>query len=236
MSMPTSSSSLSGCPFAGACGSGAALPLGHTPIGGSPQAPAPAPAATDERAVAVRALADRGMSPAQIAPLLGMDEAAVAAIVSGGGGQGRVLGNEMQAKLDKLLDEDPEFVCPVSLVLFVEPVVASDGFMYEKASLQALLRNRMASPMTREELKADFLPARQRRSATMEFRQTRSEELLAFVAEVAQVQPAMSAEALQRATEYIEVLQVRQVPSLAARAASLWRSLGRPVPLALQAC
>merc|ERR1712039_912242 len=126
-----------------------------------------------------------------------MDEAAVAAVVSRGGGQGRVLGSEMQAKLDKLLEEDPEFCCPVSLVLFVEPVVASDGFMYEKDSLQGLLRNRMASPMTREALKADFLPARQRRSATMEFRQTRSEELLAFAGEAAGVQPAMAIEALQ---------------------------------------
>merc|ERR1719159_2065278 len=96
---------------------------------------------------------------------------------SGGSGQGRVLGNELQEKLDKLLEEDPELCCPVSLVLFVEPVIASDGFLYEKSSLQGLLKNRMVSPMTREELKADFLPARQRRSAAMEFRQTCSEEL-----------------------------------------------------------
>merc|ERR1719229_1730045 len=136
------------------------------------------------------------MAPAQIATLLGMDEAEVAGMVSGGAGHGRVLGNEAQARLDRLLEEDPEFCCPVSLVLFVEPVVASDGFMYEKASLQGLLRNRIASPMTREELKADFLPARQRRSATMEFRQTRSEELLAFADEATKVQPAMAIEAL----------------------------------------
>jgi len=142
----------------------------------------------------------------------------------------------MQAKLDKLLEEDPDFCCPVSLVLFVEPVVASDGFMYEKASLQGLLRNRMVSPMTREELKADFLAARQRRSAAMEFRQTRSEELVAFAEEAAEVQPAMAVEALQRATEYIEVLQAAQVPGLARSTAALWRKLGRPLPAALGGC
>merc|ERR1719499_2597659 len=136
-----------------------------------------------------------------------MDEAEVTAMVSSGAGHGRVLGSEVQAKLDKLLEEDAEMCCPVSLVLFVEPVIASDGFMYEKASVQGLLKNRMTSPMTREELKADFLPARQRRSATMEFRQTRSEELLAFAEEAAKVQPPMALEALQRGTEYIEVLQ-----------------------------
>merc|ERR1719229_1564904 len=136
------------------------------------------------------------MAPAQIATLLGMDEAEVAGMVSGGAGHGRVLGNEAQARLDKLLEEDAEMCCPVSLVLFVEPVIASDGFMYEKASVQGLLRNRMASPMTREALKADFLPARQRRSAAMEFRQARSEELLSFAEEAAEVQPTMAVEAL----------------------------------------
>lgn len=125
---------------------------------------------------------------------------------------------------------------PVSLVLFVDPVVASDGFMYEKASLQGLLRNRMSSPMTREELKSDFLPARQRKSATIEFRQERSEELLTFADQAADSQPAMSTEALQRATEYIEVLKPSKVPSLAARAAALWRKIGQPLPTVLQDC
>mmetsp|Transcript_81666 Transcript_81666/g.206234 ORF Transcript_81666/g.206234 Transcript_81666/m.206234 type:complete len:177 (+) Transcript_81666:3-533(+) len=176
------------------------------------------------------------MTPAQIAALLGMDEVEVSAMVTGAAGHGRVLGNEMQAKLDKLLEEDAEMCCPVSLVLFVEPVIASDGFMYEKASVQGLLKNRMASPMTREALKADFLPARQRRSAAMEFRQARSEELLAFTTEAAGSQPAMAAEALQRATDYIEVLGVNSVPSLAGRTAALWRQLGQPTPTILQDC
>merc|ERR1719436_1167637 len=163
-----------------------------------------------------------------------MDEAEVTAVVSGGASHGRVLGNESQAKLDKLLEEDCELCCPVSLVLFVEPVIASDGFMYEKASVQGLLKNRMVSPMTRESLKADFLPARQRRSAAMEFRQARSEELLAFACEAAGAQPAMAAEALERASEYIGTLQAPKVPRLAARAAALWKKLGRPLPAALQ--
>jgi len=239
MSVPGSSVSLSSfpdgprCPFARAADSGAAMPSGHPLVGG--HAAASPPAAEDPQAVAARALADRGMTPEQIASLLNMDESAVAAAISGGGGQGRVLGNEMQVKLDKLLEEDPELCCPVSLVLFIDPVIASDGFMYEKESIQGLLRNRMVSPMTREEFKAEFIPARQRRSAAMEFRQTCSGELLAFAEEVNQTQPAMAVEALQRATEYIEVLKAGHVPGLAARAIGLWRSLGRPVPIGLQA-
>mmetsp|Transcript_108176 Transcript_108176/g.279749 ORF Transcript_108176/g.279749 Transcript_108176/m.279749 type:complete len:891 (+) Transcript_108176:83-2755(+) len=246
MSMPGSVASLSSlkggwdpnaprCPFSKASGSSTALPLGHPPVTGQPAA-APNPPVEDNRAVAARALADRGMTPAQIAALLGMDEVEVAGMLTGAAAHGRVLGNEMQAKLDKLLEEDAEMCCPVSLVLFVEPVIASDGFMYEKASVQGLLKNRMASPMTREALKADFLPARQRRSAAMEFRQARSEELLAFTAEAVGSQPAMAAEALQRATDYIEVLGVNSVPSLAGRTAALWRQLGQPTPTILQDC
>jgi len=216
------------CPFSRSAGSGAALPPGHPPI--RPAHQASAPVVKDEVAIAARALADRGMSPAQIAPLLGIDEAAATAAVSGRSGTsaGRVLGSGLQVKLDKLMEEDPDLCCPVSLVLFVEPVIASDGFMYDKASIQQLLRNRMPSPMTREELKADFLPARQRRSAAMEFRQARCEALLAFAEEAAGPQPNMAGEALQRATEYIDVLQADHVPTLASRAASLRRQLDQP--------
>merc|ERR1711988_1471658 len=46
----------------------------------------------------------------------------------------RLLGNVSQQKLDKLLVEDPDHCCPVSLMVFHHPVVASDGFIYEEAS------------------------------------------------------------------------------------------------------
>jgi hypothetical protein len=183
----------------------------------------------------VRALAEKGMTASAIAPLLSMDEAEVAAILAqdSGASQGRVLGNAMQKRLDDLLDEDSDFCCPVSLMLFVDPVIASDGFMYEKASMEGLLRNRMVSPMTREPLKKEFIPARQRKSATLEFRQARSKELLQFVEEAAAAQPQMATAALQRASDYLEVLKPSQVPELATKAAELWRKLGKPVPTVL---
>jgi hypothetical protein len=164
------------------------------------------------------------MAAAQIAPLLSLAESSVTAVLAQGPGivaQGRVLGSDLQKKLDDLLEEEPDFCCPVSLMLFVEPVIASDGFMYEKASIQGLLQNRMVSPMTREPLKKEFLPARQRKSATLEFRQTRSAELLAFAKEAAATQPQMAATALQRASEYVEVLKPDTVPELSRQAAEL---------------
>merc|ERR1739848_595490 len=72
---------------------------------------------------------------------------------------GRVLGSNLQQKLDELTDEDPDLCCPITLMVFTAPVKASDGFIYEKASLLKLLANRQASPMTREPLQSNHQPA-----------------------------------------------------------------------------
>merc|ERR1719282_1329382 len=143
----------------------------------------------------------------QIASLLGLEEEAVQrAVAQAHTGEGKVLGNKYQEQLDELLQEDPELCCPVSLVLFVDPVIASDGFMYEKASLEGLLRANMASPMTRERLKKEHLPAKQRKSAAIEFRERRTKELVRFATTVAGDLPQMATTALDRVTEYLEVL------------------------------
>lgn len=240
LTLPGTSASLSSsdpyadaprCPFASASGSGAALPPGHPPVRSQPVA---APTEDERLVKAIKALADQGMSPAQIAPMLGMDEASVAATVAQASqGQGRVLGNPLQTKLDSLLEEDSDLCCPVSLMLFVEPVIASDGFMYEKDSLRQLLANRMVSPMTRESLRGDFLPARQQRSAAIDFRNKRGEELLQFAEVAAGQQPHMAVEALQRASDYIQVLKPSQAPNLAKQAIELWAKVGRPAPFSM---
>merc|ERR1719235_1241247 len=98
---------------------------------------------------------------------------------------GRLLGNALQKKLDDLIDEDPDLCCPVSLMVFNIPVIASDGFTYEEASLKQLLQNRQVSPMTREGLRptSRYSPAKQ---AEVEvFRHQRSQELVDFAAEAA---------------------------------------------------
>jgi hypothetical protein len=196
-------------------------------------------ASDDHRASAVRTLAEKGMKPSHIASLLSMDEADVAAVLATRGcadtipGQGRMLGSDLQKRLDDLLEENSELCCPVSLVLFVEPVIASDGFMYEKGSLEGLLRANMVSPLTREPLKKEYLPAKQRQAAALEFRQARSKELIRFAEEAAPVQPQMASAALERAGDYLEVLKPAAVPGLAKRAAALWKRLGQRVPTSL---
>merc|ERR1712039_307615 len=126
-----------------------------------------------------------------------------AASVSQGGTAvmaGRTLNNSWQSRLDELILEDPDLCCPVSLLLFVEPVIASDGFMYEQSSIEGLLRAHMASPMTRESLKPEFFPARRRKRDAIRFREIRCEELLKFAAEALAPQPRLAAVALERAS------------------------------------
>merc|ERR1719191_1166860 len=93
---------------------------------------------------------------------------------------GRVLGSSLQQKLDELTDEDPDLCCPVSLMVFTEPVIASDGFVYEKASLTTLLRNKQSSPMTREVLRSSYREAGGKLVEVQQFLEKRSRELLLF--------------------------------------------------------
>lgn len=153
---------------------------------------------------------------------------------AGAGMAGRSLGNLVQERLDELLNEDAELCCPVTMVLFRNPVIASDGFMYEADSVKALIRSQMPSPMTREPLEKQFLQAKQTKSTCMTFRETRTKELLQLASQVAAEEPRITITALQRATEYIEFLKPQNVPTLTRTATDLWDRTGRPVPAELR--
>jgi len=146
---------------------------------------------------------------------------------------GRVLGSSLQQKLDELVDEDPDLCCPVSLMIFADPVVASDGFIYEKASLTTLLANRQASPMTRETLKQEHQPAQQKRVEAHDFRKKRSGALLQFAREAAPQQPEMAIAALERVTDYIGILLPEHSRRLGGEASQLYSQLGRSAPARL---
>merc|ERR1711862_651424 len=106
-----------------------------------------------------------------------------------------------------------------------DPVIASDGFMYEKSSLETLLQTSSHgafSPMTRERLKNEFVVARQRKGDSMEYREKRGKELLEFATEAVTSQPQMAATALDRVTDYIETLRPSRVPEMTKKAAQLW--------------
>ena len=53
-----------------------------------------------------------------------------------------------------------EYVCSITLELMRDPVVASDGHSYERASIEQVLRGSGLSPRTREPLMAHTFPNR----------------------------------------------------------------------------
>jgi len=118
------------------------------------------------------------------------------------------------------------------------PVIASDGFIYDYSSLQSLLANGHVSPMTREALKKSHRSADEKKLEVTEFLKIRSEQLLNFAGEVYREQPHMAWTALERATEYLEGISTDQdsvaLHALAKSAVGLHVELRRPVPERMQ--
>ena len=69
-----------------------------------------------------------------------------------------------QQQLLEVEDEDfgddipPDFVCPLSLSIMKEPVMASDGHTYEKDKIQTWTLKNKTSPISRAELLPHFFP------------------------------------------------------------------------------
>jgi len=144
---------------------------------------------------------------------------------------GRVLGSNLQEKLDDLLAEDPELCCPVSLMLYTDPMVASDGFMYNKDSLEQLIRTKMPSPMTRETLDKQYFPARERKRQCLEYREMQSEKLLAFAEQVLAEEPQLGVAAVERVEEYLGTLTRAKAPALFAKYTGVCSKLGRQISI-----
>jgi hemoglobin len=202
------------CPFSGKSGK---CPFsGSQPATGSPPSPA--------RNVTVAA------DHEQMAVVL--DEAVQAPMA--GRMAGRILGSTLQQKFDKLTEEDPELCCPVSLMVLTNPVLASDGFIYEESSLKQLLENRQVSPMTRECLKQEYRRARNKKSEAIAFRLERTKELLDFAAEAVAEQKQLTLAALRRVEEYVAPLDSDVAHKLAQNAMHLYSKLGLSAPVALR--
>ncbi len=51
-----------------------------------------------------------------------------------------------------------EFVCPITHELMVTPVVAQDGFTYEKSAIEDWMKYKKTSPKTNEPIEAVLVP------------------------------------------------------------------------------
>merc|ERR1711972_647198 len=147
---------------------------------------------------------------------------------------GRILGNSLQKRLDELCDEDSDMCRPITLTLFQDPVIASDGFMYEASAFKQLIQNHQVSPLTREPLTQESYPAKKKKSEATSFREKRIEALLHFAQDALPSEPRMTGIALDRVVDYLEVLKAARYPALSKRAAALWKKTDRTLPSALR--
>jgi Mg-chelatase subunit ChlD len=144
---------------------------------------------------------------------------------------GRILGSSLQEKLDNLLYEDPDLSCPITLVLFLEPVVASDGFVYEKAAIEGVIRTQGISPLTHKALAQELFPAEEERARARVFMKERGQALLRFAVQaLEQKEAGMAASALDRVKDYVAALTPQGAPDLGRAVQDLYAQLGRSFP------
>ena len=223
------------CPFRMGGGGWKAL------VGGGASSEANLPKKLSEAdAHAATILAEKGIDVGMIAIMLKVDEASVDMAIhpekyaaadddgnsngaGGGGGKqnrsgatGKMVGNELQMRLDKLEEEDPDLCCPVTLGLFVDPVTLPDGFAYERETARMLTRKEggdggtITSPMTRRVVPAELVEAPEKRAAALAFRVARARELTKFASAARLVEPHLACKALERVGEYLAALQQQQ--------------------------
>jgi hypothetical protein len=175
---------------------------------------------------AAQLLAEKGIAKDDIAKMLGLsnDELAQLPTVA----QGRVLGSQWQEKLDELLEEDVDLCCPVMLVLYEDPVIASDGFIYERSAVETLIKSKRPSPMTREALTKSVFKARQKAQEAITYRATMVKELVKFANECNDANLASTA--LERATDYLMFLKPGKYVEDTHAVVRSWQKYGKPVP------
>ena len=131
-----------------------------------------------------------------------------------------------------LLTEDTDLSCPITLLLFQQPVVASDGGIYERAAVAKLTQLGGLSPITHRKLSPEFSPAEDVKMRATAFTSARALELLEFAQEAHKADAyVMAVQAAERAKEYVAALDNEdRDPALVRKLRETWRALGRSPP------
>lgn len=85
----------------------------------------------------------------------------------------------------KLAEVPDHLKCPITLHLFDQPVIASDGHTYEKSAIQTNMQHDKKSPFTRKELLKTLYPNVSIRTLCVEFKEKvwHGEQLLEMIAD-----------------------------------------------------
>lgn len=129
--------------------------------------------------------------------------------------------------------EDPHLICPITMVLTLDPVIASDGYIYERIAITELKNIKGASPITHAPLKGQFLAAPEHQAKVRVFMEERCHKLHQFINRACNKygEKTMALTALDRMKDYIAALTPQAVPDLARDFANLCQELGRAAEL-----
>jgi Mg-chelatase subunit ChlD len=101
------------------------------------------------------------------------------------------------------------------LILFLDPVIASDGCVYEKAAIQELMRTQGLSPMTHKPLSCELFPASEIECRVHAFMECCCEQLRNFaVKALQQGELLMASAACERLGVYLAILAAKAAPAL----------------------
>jgi hypothetical protein len=119
------------------------------------------------------------------------------------------------------------------LVLFQDPVIATDGFIYERSAVETLIKANRPSPMTREALGKAVYKARQKFQEANRYRVKMLKELVKFADECSDA--SLASAALDRATDYLIFLKPQNHREDTHAVVRCWQKHGKPVPNGLLA-
>jgi len=66
--------------------------------------------------------------------------------------------NNEEKKQELIQELKKHLMCPITRTLIIDPVIASDGFTYERDSIENWLRSNRSSPITREFMRNNLIP------------------------------------------------------------------------------
>ena len=70
-----------------------------------------------------------------------------------------------------------EYICPITLEVMEDPVIAPDGYTYERTAIMQELKIRGISPMTRQEMnKSQLIPNRAVKDGIKKWRESSKDD------------------------------------------------------------
>ncbi|CAJ1401224.1 unnamed protein product [Effrenium voratum] len=149
------------------------------------------------------------MEPAEVVQILEQAEAFNTKDSEGGQSQDNSQGLALLVK--RLLTDPPELCCPISHALMEDPVVANDGFTYERSCVEECLKVRAKSPMTGAAIENLVLYDNKKvKSETVSFKESVVAEILCVAP---QLPHHLASKVLPRAVEFVRA----QLPDSTAR-------------------